>query len=229
MPEPSATRQEAVRPNAGVGTMPITVDAARRHRLRRGRVRAGFRRSASGEQNYADRSSIPGLPPATSGSLLGLPKHLQPHLRLGLKARRLGNVSQATASRILQPALRKVEPHVHRRVRVRGGQRERDGDLAACDLAQGAAVLRLHPDGVMPGLGKGCVVQNQGQHRAVLGHRLQRIASGQKAQVVIGPGRVAQRVQQALVLCIGGSRSDVNRAAMGSTLLRGRSERRPRV
>lgn len=111
-------------------------------------------------------------------------------LGLGLEADVLGNLRRGPSRRIVGPGGSQVQRHVDGQVRRVSRHHERRSGLAIGNLAERAAVLPLHTHGVAAAFGKGGVIADPGLNRRAPGHGTKGVASGDAADLSVGPGRV---------------------------------------
>ncbi len=113
-----------------------------------------------------------------SGRHAGVQRALQPpagQLRLGLELDLGGDASGPAARRVGQPSLGQVQLAVDHAMPGGGGIGQVDGDLGVVDLAGGAGVLALHPDGVAALLEVAGLVDDQ--QRSGVGQVLEQVVA----------------------------------------------------
>jgi hypothetical protein len=139
------------------------------------------------------------------------PHHLQRKIRFGSHRARLGrDFGPVAAGRVLDPALRQVEPHVDRRVPRAVGQHGEYRHLAVVHLAEAPAPLPGNPNRAIALLDEAALVEDQ---RAV------RLAAEQPIGIAadlfddrfVPPWRVADEVLELLLTAVlnhGGHRGE---------------------
>ena len=139
------------------------------------------------------------------------PHHLQRKIRLGPhRARLYRDLGPVAAGRVLDPALRPVEPHVDRRVPHAIGQHREHRHLTIVHLAQAPAPLPGNPNRAITLLDEAALVDNQ---RAV------RLATQQTVGIaadlvddrLVPPRRVADEMLELLLTAVlnhGGRRGE---------------------
>ena len=143
---------------------------------------------------------------------------LKRDLWLGLEADLLGHARLAPTFVVCRPVLRQIETIHRRQTGVVIGKRQRHRDLTVILLAKLPAILTPHTDRVRSLLGETGVIDDPRFDRSMAFYRRQYHLAHFGQNTLVRPRRVADEVQQRLMLC----RRSIGAvtAAIGSTLLR---------
>ena len=114
-----------------------------------------------------------------------------------LLARGLGNPRPLAASRVLDPALRQIEPRIDRRVALAIGQHREHRDLTIVDLAQPPRPLPGYADRTIALLGKAALVDDQRARRLAAQKTIRVLADLRHHRIVV-PRRAADEMLKLL-------------------------------
>ena len=132
--------------------------------------------------------------------LLGCLDLIQSDLWFSLENNILRDLRRLAPVLVLGPALGSIQSPRYRHSARSVADRQADGDLTIILLAQLAAVLTRHADGMTPFLRKTRIVNDPGANRPLaLNHRKHMIADLAQ-QRFVRPRRLADKVQQRLML-----------------------------
>ena len=112
-------------------------------------------------------------------------------------ARGLGNPRPLAACRVLDPALRQIEPRIDRRVALAIGQHPEHRDLTIVDLAQPPRPLPGHADRTIALLGKAALVDDQRARRLAAQKTIRVLADLRHHRLVV-PRRAADEMLKLL-------------------------------
>jgi len=140
--------------------------------------------------------------------------HLKRKSALGAhRARLWRDLGPVAAGRIVDPALRQVEPHIDRRVPRPVGQHREHRHLAVIDLAQPPAPLSGHANRAIPLLNEAALVEDQRAVRLATQQAVG-ITADPRDDRLVPPRRVADEVLELLLAAIlnhGGHRGECGR------------------
>jgi hypothetical protein len=182
-------------------------------RRQRGLARRPDRRLARDPDDIGDALEGQLIPPSGHHTVSGIGEHrsqrdtvadqggdlLQSDLSLGAKRHAVGDTRRLTTPGVVRPGLRQVQGIGGGNADRFVGQRDRDRHLTVLLLAEHAAVLTGHPDGVLPLLGEARVIHDPGGHHAVPLYDLEHEVPGGPQHGRVVPGGIGDEVVQRLV------------------------------
>src|ERR1019366_5450099 len=180
-------RRRAQWPDRGVRSRAGDVAQSQRRDIR---TQIGLGAIAGIHQNYTARKA----------GLTRPAQLLERDFWLGLEANLFRHIRLAPTFAILSPVLRQIQPIGHRQTCMVIGNRQRHRDLAIVLLAKLAAILPRYPDRVPPLLGKAGVVDDPGFNRPVTLDLRQHHLAHLGQHPLVRPRRVADEMQQGLML-----------------------------